>query len=71
MLTIPNATPSKAAWYSKLGVGNSGVGYANANRKDRPAQKVVTETQINPYHQVEKAENWHSTLTCKLSNIAC
>jgi len=26
LLTIPNATPVKAAWNSKLGVGSSGVG---------------------------------------------
>lgn len=26
LLTIPNATPLKAVWNSKLGVGNSGVG---------------------------------------------
>lgn len=26
ILTIPKATPLKAVWNSKLGVGNSGVG---------------------------------------------
>jgi len=26
LLTIPNATPLKAVWNSKLGVGSSGVG---------------------------------------------
>lgn len=38
-LTIPNATPLKAVWYSKLGVGNSGVGYAKSSRQLRVVQK--------------------------------
>lgn len=45
-LTIPNATPLKAVWNSKLGVGNSGVGYAKSNKKLRAAQNDVTATEI-------------------------
>lgn len=38
-LTMPNATPLNAVWYSKLGVGNSGVGYAKSNKKLKADQK--------------------------------
>jgi hypothetical protein len=41
-LTIPKATPLNAVWYSKLGVGNSGFGYAKHSNRERLAQKVVT-----------------------------
>jgi hypothetical protein len=41
-LTIPKATPLNAVWNSKLGVGNSGLGYAKHISRARPAQKVAT-----------------------------
>lgn len=42
MLTIPKATPLKAVWYSKLGVGFSGFGYAKSNKKVSADQNDVT-----------------------------
>jgi hypothetical protein len=33
-----------AVWYSKLGVGNSGFGYAKHINRERPAQKDATAT---------------------------
>lgn len=46
MLTIPNATPVKAVWYSKLGVGSSGFGYAKSNKKLSADQKDVTARKV-------------------------
>jgi hypothetical protein len=47
VLTIPKATPLNAVWYSKLGVGNSGFGYAKHTNRERPAQKDATAKEEN------------------------
>jgi len=47
VLTIPKATPLNAVWYSKLGVGNSGFGYAKHINRERPAQKDATAKGAN------------------------
>jgi hypothetical protein len=44
---MPNATPVNAVWNSKLGVGNSGTGYAKQSNKERLAQKNVTAEEKN------------------------
>lgn len=63
MLTIPNATPLKAVWYSKLGVGSSGLGYAKDNRRDRLAQKYVTEKQMKKQDSVISKKIQHKVNT--------
>jgi hypothetical protein len=47
VLTMPKATPVNAVWNSKLGVGNSGSGYAKHSNKERLAQKNVTAQEKN------------------------
>uniref|UniRef100_A0A0A9E616 Uncharacterized protein n=1 Tax=Arundo donax TaxID=35708 RepID=A0A0A9E616_ARUDO len=54
--TIPKATPLNAVWYSKLGVGNSGFGYAKHINRERPAQKDETFCP-----ETTKASTWSWT----------
>lgn len=35
-------------WFSKLGVGNSGFGYAKHSNRERPAQKDATAKEGSP-----------------------
>jgi len=64
--TMPNTTPLKAVWNSKLGVRSSGVGYANSRRIAIVAQNQRTghEKQFQATHLIIDI-----TLNCNLTRI--